>query len=637
MKKSHFLSLLLTVAILSLVSGCVSAGITSSNVYSEYKETRTTEKDYEKFFQDAKPCADNADYKDAECVYWIAIAYEAAGYYTIEKWGGTYRKAVAYYNNAAEYFRKYISLVEYKDGVYVMSLPYLKDFKRTKISFLTAKRKLAYAYYNAKRYKEAVDALQDYRKLEMTYSDWAEDAENGSGWSIYSTNVFLASSYEQLGMYDNAIEAAKMAIQVEPKYANAFVILGRVYSAKKQYDEAISALKRAIELAPNDAAAYEELGKAYLGKKQYNDALSYYKKAIELKPKEDIDGYIGLAQVYSEMENYGEAINTLNKALEIEPNDARLHSELTNAYMIAGRFDDAIKVIDKAVEDVYVIRGIGVGSESASSLGKRSLINAIKGNFEEARQDAGRAYALNPNEVWAKSAMSFTYIIDSPPLAKEGKITEAIKILSSIQETPFGRLLEALAYSKMGDLKKSFDIYTLIPEDYLQTKSVFRQQFIDAALESLKPYIDNKKEAAKSLEAKGQYSDALKEYAELLKIADEKEAKEIRSQVAMMIKARPDVAQLPEEARRYVMRAEMATKESKFEDALQEYKKAIKIAPFSPALYKGLALSYEGLKDYRQAIKNMNIYLDLYREAPDAREVKDQIYKWEYMLEKEGK
>jgi len=327
MKKSHFLSFLLTVAILSLVSGCVSAGITSSNVYSEYKETRATEKDYEKFFQDAKPCADNADYKDAECVYWIAIAYEAAGYYTIEKWGGTYGKAVAYYNNAAEYFRKYISLVEYKDGVYVMSWPYLEDFNRAKINFLKAKRKLAYAYYNAKRYKEAVDALQDYRKLEMTYSDWAKDAENGSGWSIYSTNVFLASSYEQLGMYDNAIEAAKMAIQVEPKYANAFVILSRVYSAKKQYDEGISALKRAIELDPNYAAAYEELGKAYFGKRRYNDAISYYKKAIELEPKV-VDRYISLADLYSEMGDYSEAINTLKKALEIEPNNARRYNEL---------------------------------------------------------------------------------------------------------------------------------------------------------------------------------------------------------------------------------------------------------------------------------------------------------------------
>jgi tetratricopeptide (TPR) repeat protein len=718
MKKSHFLSFLLTVAILSLVSGCVSAGITSSNVYSEYKETRTTEKDYEKFFQDAKPCADNADYKDAECVYWIAIAYEAAGYYTIEKWGGTYGKAVAYYNNAAEYFRKYISLVEYKDGVYVMSLPYLNDFKRAKINFLTAKRKLAYAYYNAKRYKEAVDALQDYRKLEMIYSDWAKDAENGSGWSIYSTNVFLASSYEQLGMYDNAIEAAKMAIQVEPKYANAFVILGRVYSAKKQYDEGISALKRAIELDPNYAAAYEELGKAYFGKRQYNDAVSYYKKAIEVGPKV-VDRYISLADLYRKMGNFGDAINTLKKALEIAPNNVRLYSELTNSYMAAGRFDDAIQVIDKAVEDVYVIRGIGItpkiedkyplvvsvvpsgpakkagievgdriikidgqstkgwdinktvenirGQEgtqvtltierkgvdkpfektitsekiitagAASSFGRRSLINAIKGNFDEARKDAEKAYALNPDDGWAKSAISFIYIIDSPPLAKEGKITEAIKILSTKKDSPFDRLLEALAYSKMGDLKKSFDTYTSIPEDYLQTKNVFHQQFRNAVLESLKPYVESKKETAKSLEAKGQYREALKEYEELLKIPDEKEAKEIRSHVAMLIKARPDIAQLSEEARRHAMRAETSTKEGKFEDAVTEYKEAIKIAPFFPQLYKAIALNYEALKDYRQAIKNMNIYLDLYPDAPDARAAKDQIYKWEYMMEKGGK
>ena len=488
--------------------------------------------------------------------------------------------------------------------------------------------------------------------------------------------------------------------------------------AQSKYDEAISILNRNTFSQNNKALVL--LGKAYLGKKQYNDALSYYKKAIELKPKEDIDGYIGLAQVCSEMGNYGEAINTLNKALEIEPNDARLHSELTNAYMIAGKFDEAIKVIDKAVEDVYVIRGIigatiqiedkypvvkdlipsgpakraGIevgdriikingqstkkwdinktienlrGQEgtqvtlkierkgvdkpfektvtrekiitagAATPLGMKSLINAIKGNFAEARKDAEKAYALASYDGWAKSAISFIYIIDSPPLAKEGKITEAIKILSTKKDSPFDRLLEALAYSKMGDLKKSIDTYTSIPEEYLQTKNVFHQQFRNAVLESLKPYVENKKETAKSLKAKGQYREALKEYEELLKIADEKGAKEIRSHVAMLIKARPDIAQLLEEARRHVMRAETSTKEGKFEDAVKEYKEAIKIAPFFSQLYKAIALNYEALKDYRQAIKNMNIYLDLYPEAPDVRAAKDQIYKWEYMMEKGGK
>jgi len=30
----------------------------------------------------------------------------------------------------------------------------------------------------------------------------------------------------------------------------------------------------------------------------------------------------------------------------------------------------------------------------------------------------------------------------------------------------------------------------------------------------------------------------------------------------------------------------------------------------------------------------MNIYLELYPDAPDIRAAKDQIYKWEFMMEK---
>jgi len=96
----------------------------------------------------------------------------------------------------------------------------------------------------------------------------------------------------------------------------------------------------------------------------------------------------------------------------------------------------------------------------------------------------------------------------------------------------------------------------------------------------------------------------------------------------------PHLFALPEEARRSVIKAEAFTEEGKFEKAIEEYQKALELSPFYPNLYKALALSYGQIKDYKKAIKNMNIYLELYPDAPDIRAAKDQIYKWEFMMEK---
>lgn len=50
-----------------------------------------------------------------------------------------------------------------------------------------------------------------------------------------------------------------------------------------------------------------------------------------------------------------------------------------------------------------------------------------------------------------------------------------------------------------------------------------------------------------------------------------------------------------------------------------------------------MALNYAELKEYQQAIGNLKIYLELSTDAPDARTAKDEIYKWEFMLEKGSK
>jgi len=485
-----------------------------------------------------------------------------------------------------------------------------------------------------------------------------------------------------------------------------YIKLANLLRLTKKYDEAIAAAKRAIEINPNEPAAYAVLGLIYQDQKKYKDAEQNFKKAISLNPK-SIYFYLQQANLYYEKESYNEAVNTLTKAIEINPSHMEAIYLLINTYMAMGQFDKAIKSVNEATkyntitgvgirikkeEDypvVYTVledgpakmAGIEIGDKiirvnnqsteklkledvinllrgeegtqvtltikrgdkefektitrktmfykkASAFFAKRSLCYREKGNFEQAMKDAEKAYLLNPDLDDPKEALGAAYI-------DKGKYDEAINILSSTdKDNYFSKLLLATAYAKAGKFYEAVSVYKNIPEDYFITKSVLINNAINTLYTALKPYKDSMMQRVKVLEAKGQYKEAIKEYANLLRIADEKEAKGIRAHIAELMIRYPHLFALPEEARKFVIRAETFIEEGKFEKAIEEYQKALELSPFYPNLYKALALSYGQIKDYKKAIKNMNIYLELYPDDPDIRAAKDQIYRWEFMMEK---
>jgi len=519
----------------------------------------------------------------------------------------------------------------------------------------------SWAYYYGGKYQEALSSFK------KDVSSNPSNSDNFAG---------LAASHNKLKQYDEAITAAKRAIELKPDSGFAYNELGIAYLYKKQFNEALSAFRKAIEIEPKNSALYYNMGDLFSHKEDYGRAADSLQRAVELAPKNTV--YLsGLASIYRRMGRHDDAIEIVNKAVALATiTGVELPVTIVEGYPVvqgpaegpakragieAGdkiievnglstkgwnndRFVGSIKGsegtkvvfaierkdLDKPIEktltrEVIVLKG------GAPLLSFRSLCYREKGDLESAFKDAEKAYSLNPVDEWAKSAMALAYI-------DKGRYNDALNILSTIKDSPFDRMLEATARAKLGDMKKAVEIYSSIPEDYLASqKATYRQSYKRALLESLKPYVNAKKDSARSLEARRQYGEALKEYAELLKVADEREAKEIRNHVAALIKENPYLAALPEEGRKYALRAEILLKDGKFEESLSEFDSAIKAAPFFPQLYHNKALVYGEMKNYRSAKRYMEIYLDLYPNAPNIRQVKDEIYKWEFMMEREGK
>ncbi len=578
------------------------------------------------------------------------------------------------YEEAIKYLKRAVKI--YKEGMLVFRLDYGVDFW------------IGRSYLELGQYKESIEYLNkatsiapvNLKTLALN-PEYAKEFEENYSEYIPTKDIcykWLATAYTKDNQYQKAIEAFKEALALNPKLGPLDVIhlanISFSHLQLKQYDKALLIAKKAIEIHKLSPIGYFSLARVYLEMKDYDNSIVYLKKAVELDPNNPKLLYF-LAVIYTFKNNLEEAMNYLDKIISLYTfQGIGIDFEIINDFPVVKKLfegpakREGIEISDKIIKingkttkgsnykeiseklkgnpgtkvtltierknlenpiDKTITIEVIIDKSAASPLAFRSLLNIIKRNIEEAKKDSMLAYYLDSKATNVKEALAAIYI-------EQEKYDETLEILSDISEKSlFATLLEATTYAKKNDYKKAIETYNLIPDEYFISQSIIIQNFKNVFLESLKPYINTKKVTAKSFETQKKYQEALNEYLEILKFADDKEAKEIRNQIANLIKKNPKLSEIPEEARKCTLAGEILAKEGKFKEALQEYLKAIKIAPHIAILYKNLALINGELKDYANAIRNMTIYLELMPDAPDASEAKDYIYKWEFMLNRE--
>lgn len=93
---------------------------------------------------------------------------------------------------------------------------------------------------------------------------------------------------------------------------------------------------------------------------------------------------------------------------------------------------------------------------------------------------------------------------------------------------------------------------------------------------------------------------------------------------------------LPEAARRFKVQAEAAVAQQAFAEAAGHYRSGLRLAPWWPEGRFNRALLLGETGGYREAIDEMQKYLALVPDAPDARAAQDKIYEWERLAGKTG-
>jgi tetratricopeptide (TPR) repeat protein len=128
--------------------------------------------------------------------------------------------------------------------------------------------------------------------------------------------TFEANSQEN---YTVAIQMFQEILEINPKHAITFEMIGICKNQLNNYVGAIEYLSKAIDIDPNYEYAYNNRGNAKKNLKDYTGAIEDYSKAIDIDPNY-ATAYYNRGNAKCELKDYTGAIEDYSKAIDIDPN-----------------------------------------------------------------------------------------------------------------------------------------------------------------------------------------------------------------------------------------------------------------------------------------------------------------------------
>jgi tetratricopeptide (TPR) repeat protein len=212
----------------------------------------------------------------------------------------------------------------------------------------------------------------------------------------------LGKVLRDLGRYSEAIAAYEKALEIDPKSHIVWNGLGATLNDLGRNTEAIAAYEQALEIDPKYHLAWNGLGAPLNGLGRNTEAIAAFEKALEIDPKFHL-AWNGLGATLNDLGRYSEAITAFEKALEIDPKYHPAWYGLGNALNGLGRNTEAIAAYEKALEidPKFHYAWYGLGN-ALNGLGRNTEAIAA---YEKALKISGDQ--LWP--AWANRGLAFFY------------------------------------------------------------------------------------------------------------------------------------------------------------------------------------------------------------------------------------
>ena len=184
-----------------------------------------------------------------------------------------------------------------------------------------------FAYYLAialRESKKAKDAV-------IMFEEALNEAQNAEADFLKPRfYVEYGAAAQEAGLYDKAAELFHKAIAMDPaNAAEPYNYLGYMWAEQNSHlDEAEDAIKRALQLDPENGAYLDSMAWVEYRQGKYDQALENLKRAIENLPREDSVVFEHLGDVYLKLNRVSQALESWQKAKTLDPSNKDLAAKI---------------------------------------------------------------------------------------------------------------------------------------------------------------------------------------------------------------------------------------------------------------------------------------------------------------------
>ena len=186
---------------------------------------------------------------------------------------------------------------------------------------------LAYAYSGLGDNDEAVQAYK--RTLELQPD-------------LFEARLNLGILFIKMNQTQPALEHLAKAVELKPDHSRAHLYYGRALSLAARPEAAERQFVDALRLDPNAAFAHFDLGQLYLAEKKYADARTAFEKAQTLDPKL-AQAELGLALAWEGSNDRTKAITCFEQYLAEKPDDQDTRFHLARMDLEEGKNEAALE------------------------------------------------------------------------------------------------------------------------------------------------------------------------------------------------------------------------------------------------------------------------------------------------------
>ena len=227
--------------------------------------------------------------------------------------------------------------------------------------------------------------------------------DRAQGWYL------LGRARQELGKLEEAAQAHRRAVELQPGFVEAHNNLGIVLKNLGRVDQALSSYREAVRLRPDYVEACNNLGNVLVQVDRLDEAIECFRHIIRSRP-DYVEAHNNLGLAFKAQGRWAEAEASLREAIRLQPGFAVAFTNLGIVLAEMGENDQAM---------ACYARALAIEPRLEEALCGRGCLIGRRGELEEAESSFREAIRLIPDsaELWGNHGYF---------LAEQGRISEGL-------------------------------------------------------------------------------------------------------------------------------------------------------------------------------------------------------------------